>query len=78
MSDGKQSPYCPALFDNKSRIRPFWCLVKGIEERHPEATYYNRVKRDGKWLWEAVGNDANTAHLKMPGSPLTDKQVSSR
>jgi hypothetical protein len=32
--DGKQSPYCPALFDHKSRIRPFWCLVKGVEELH--------------------------------------------
>lgn len=32
--DGKQSPYCPALFDHKSRICPFWCLVKGVEELH--------------------------------------------
>jgi hypothetical protein len=30
LPDGKQSPYCPALYDSKSRMRPFWCLVKGV------------------------------------------------
>lgn len=30
--EGKQSPYCPALFDHKSRIRPFWCLVSFRED----------------------------------------------
>jgi len=30
--NGKQSPYCPALYDKKSRIRPGWCLVRGVEE----------------------------------------------
>jgi hypothetical protein len=40
--DGKQSPYCRALFDQKSRIRPFWCLAKGIEEFHPDGYYYHR------------------------------------
>lgn len=69
MPDGKQSPYCPALFDNKSRIRPFWCLVKGTPEHHPEATYHKRVKREGKWGWESVGNDANTAYSKMLAGP---------
>jgi hypothetical protein len=58
--DGKQSPYCPALFDSKSRIRSFWCLVKGVEE-HPEGTYYRRIKRDGRWAWESLGNHPNDA-----------------
>lgn len=53
--DRKQSPYCPALFDHKSRIRPFWCLVKGAEEFHRDGTYHSRVKRDGKWRWEPSG-----------------------
>jgi hypothetical protein len=35
LPDG-QSPYCPALYDSKSRIRPFWCLVKGTPEHHQE------------------------------------------
>jgi hypothetical protein len=36
--DAKQSPFCPALFDHKFRIRPFWCLVKGVEELRPDGT----------------------------------------
>lgn len=67
--DGKQSPYCPALYDNKSRIRPFWCLVRGTEEHHPEASYYRRWKRDGKWSWESL-TDANTAWCKATAGPI--------
>lgn len=59
--EGKQSPYCPALFDSKRRLRPFWCLVKATPEHHPEASYYSRYKRDGKWMWESLGTDAATA-----------------
>ena len=58
MPDGKQSPYCPALFDHKSRIRPFWCRFKGVEELHRDGTYYRHVKRDGKLKWECLGKDA--------------------
>ena len=32
-----------------------------MPEHHPEATYYKRLKREGKWGWESVGNDASTA-----------------
>lgn len=78
MPDGKQSPYCPGLFDNKSRIRPFWCLVKGTPEHHPEATYHNRVKREGKWVWESVGNDANTAAAKAAAAANTSFPVSTK
>jgi hypothetical protein len=69
-SEGKQSPYCPALFDHKSRIRPFWCLVKGVEELHREETYYRRAKRDGTWKWESLGNDANAAYAKLDVPPV--------
>ncbi len=68
--DGKQSPYCPALFDHKSRIRPSWCLVKGVEELHREGTYYRRAKRNGKWKWESLGNDANAAYAKLDVPPV--------
>jgi integrase/recombinase XerD len=68
--DGKQSPYCLALFDHKSRIRPFWCLVKGIEEFHRDGTYHRRVKRDGKWKWESLGNDATAACTNLNVPPL--------
>ncbi|MGA2646250.1 MAG: phage integrase N-terminal SAM-like domain-containing protein, partial [Candidatus Sulfotelmatobacter sp.] len=34
------------------------------------ATYYKRVKRDGEWGWESVGNDANTALSQSHAMPL--------
>jgi hypothetical protein len=68
--DGKQSPYCPALYDSKSRIRPFWCLVKGVEEQHNDGTYYRRAKRDGKWKWESLGHDANDAAARLNVTPI--------
>lgn len=40
------------------------CLVKGIEEFHPEGYHYHRVKRDGKWAWVALGRDPSTAWNK--------------
>ena|SRR5208282_3182744 len=62
--DGKQSSYCPAVFDGKSRLRPFWCLVKGVPEHHPEATYHQRTKRNGKGAWESLGTDPAAAWNK--------------
>lgn len=62
--EGKQPSYCAAAFDGKSRLRPFWCLVKGTAEHHPEATYYQRTKRDGKEAGESLGTDANAAWNK--------------
>jgi len=74
MPDGKQSPYCPALYDKKSRIRPFWCLVKGVEEQHKDGTYYRRAKRDGKWKWESLGNDANAAAARLDVTPIVPRK----
>ncbi|HXX02047.1 MAG TPA: site-specific integrase [Candidatus Acidoferrales bacterium] len=62
--DGKQSPYCPAVCDSKSRLRDFWCLVNGQPEFHPNGYYYQRVKRDGKEKWESLGTDPHTASCK--------------
>jgi hypothetical protein len=62
--DGKQSPYCPAIYDSKSRIRPFWCLVKGTPEHHPEGYYYQRVKREGTEKWQSLDTDPHTASCK--------------
>lgn len=68
--DGKQSPYCPAVFDHKSRIRAFWCLVKGVEELHRDGTYYRRVKREGKSKWEWLGKDAHAACATLDVPPI--------
>jgi hypothetical protein len=61
---GKQSSYCPAVFDGKSRLSPFWCLVKGVPEHHPQATYHQRTKRNGKGAWESLGTDPAAAWNK--------------
>jgi hypothetical protein len=31
--ENKQSPYRPAAWDAKSRLRPGWCMVGGIGDR---------------------------------------------
>ena len=71
--DGKQSSYCRAIFDGKSRLRPFWCLVRGTEEHHPEATYYQRTKRDGKGAWESLGTNPAAAWNKATVGKSVDK-----
>jgi integrase/recombinase XerD len=55
--EGKQSPCRPVAWDAKKRLRPGWCLVAGVVEQHSECTYHLRYKKDGKWLWESVGDD---------------------
>ena len=75
--EGNQSPPRPTAWDSKSRLRPGWCMVGGVAEHHPEASYHLRYKRDGKDTWEAVGTDPNTAlslrasrAIPMGGEPL--------
>ena len=53
--EGKQSPYRPVCWDAKNRLRPFWCMVCGVEEHHPEGSYHLRYGLNGKQVWEPVG-----------------------
>ena len=53
--EGKQSPYRPVCWDVEKRLRPFWCVVRGIEEHHPEGSYHLRYGINGKQVWEPVG-----------------------
>jgi hypothetical protein len=59
--ENKQSPYRAVAWDAKKRVRPGWCVVNGIAEQHTDVTYHLRYKSEGKWVWEAVGSDANSA-----------------
>jgi hypothetical protein len=59
--EGKQSPPRPVAWDSKSRLRPGWCMVGGVAEHHPDASYRLRYKRDSKQAWGAAGTDPNTA-----------------
>jgi hypothetical protein len=52
--EGKQSPYRPAVWDSKKRLRVGWCFVAGIAQHHPEATYHLRYTINGKSVWESV------------------------
>jgi hypothetical protein len=54
--DGSQ-PYCPAVWDTKKRLKAYSCLVRGIEELHPEGTYHLRYTVNGKRVWEHAGDD---------------------
>ncbi|MGA2644905.1 MAG: tyrosine-type recombinase/integrase [Candidatus Sulfotelmatobacter sp.] len=59
--EGKQSPNRPVAWDSKKRLRPGWCLVKGVPEQHTDVTYHLRYPKNGKWVWEAVGPDSTVA-----------------
>ncbi len=77
--EGKQSPYFPAAWDSKKRVRPHWCVVKGVPEHHPEASYHLRYKKDGKWVWEGVGSDTNVALDRLSGLiPQSQRQPNFR
>jgi hypothetical protein len=38
LSNGTRT-YCPAVFASNRQLKPFFAVVKGNEERHPEGTY---------------------------------------
>jgi integrase/recombinase XerD len=54
--DGSQ-PYCPAVWQNKKMLKPHSCLVAGVEEHHPEGTYYLRYRVNSKQVWEQAGDN---------------------
>jgi integrase/recombinase XerD len=37
------------------RLKPYWAVVNGKKEEHPEAVYYLRYTEGGKRRWEPVG-----------------------
>jgi hypothetical protein len=46
------------------------CAVPTCREHHPEAAYYQRLKINGKWSWQALGTDPATV---LVGDLLTEK-----
>jgi len=58
----RKQQYCPAIWERKNtKLKPGWCLVKGIPEEHPEGTYNLRYAVNGVYKWEAVDGDAESA-----------------
>jgi integrase/recombinase XerD len=62
--------YCPAVQSENGRIKPDWVIVdrrqeNGIEEKHPEGSYYIEWRDGAKRRRLSVGNDAPTAFTRM-------------
>jgi integrase len=52
--------YCKAAFHPNGKIKPSFVVVGGVEEKHPEGSYF--VNRCNQWI--AVGGDALEAQRK--------------
>jgi integrase/recombinase XerD len=60
LSDGAHPFLEPAQAGN-NRLKPFYALVDGKPQHHPEGVYYLRYVRNDKRVWEKVGTDPNAA-----------------
>lgn len=51
---------------NKNRTRRSgYALTEGQPEQHPEGVYYLRYLRDGKGVWQPVGQSADAAIIAL-------------
>jgi len=57
LADGNRK-YTDPLYAANGRVKPFYALVNGNAEHHPEGVYYLRYLEQGKRVWEHVGADA--------------------
>src|SRR5438445_13246941 len=53
--------YAGPVFAANGRLRPFYALVEGKAEFHPGGVYNLRYRREGRRVWEPVGNDPTFA-----------------
>lgn len=60
LKDGRH-PFVEPVYSANNKIKPQYALVDGKPEHHPEGSYYLRYLRNGKRVWEPVGDDASTA-----------------
>src|ERR1700677_3145267 len=59
--------HATALFDSRGRVRRDHVRVNGIDETHPEGSYYIEWWNDGQRHFEAAGADAQDAADKARG-----------
>ena len=60
--------YLNPVFSANGKLKPFYALVQGKPEHHPEGVYNLRYKKAGKLVWRITGTDpqqAVTAQLKL-------------
>ena len=60
LSDGTY-PFLDPIESANGKLKPFYAIVDGKPEHHPEGNYFLRYAKNGKRVWERVGNDAQLA-----------------
>jgi integrase/recombinase XerD len=60
LSDGTY-PFLDPIESANGKLKPFYAIVDGKPEHHPEGTYFLRYAKNGKRVWERVGNDSQLA-----------------
>ena len=60
LADGSR-PYCEPVYSANKKLKPLYAMVAGKPVHRPEAVYHLRYLRDGKRIWESVGNDPQEA-----------------
>ena len=61
MPAGGRHPSIEPVTAGNNKLKPLYALVNGVQERHPEGSYYLRYMRNGKRVWELVGVDPAAA-----------------
>jgi integrase/recombinase XerD len=83
LENGKQ-PYYKSVWESKSRLKPFTCLVAGVPQFFLRGTYHLRYSFNGRQMWESVGNDPRTAvdarksrlwQLANPNAKINDNLI---
>src|ERR1035438_4596410 len=49
--------YRKPVWESRTMLRPYWCIVNDQPEHHPEGTYQLRYRKAGKQVWETVQGD---------------------
>jgi integrase/recombinase XerD len=60
LPDGSR-PFLDPVLSGNGKLKPLYALIQGNAEHHPEGTYFLRYGKNGKRVWERVGNDAQLA-----------------
>lgn len=64
LKDGHH-PFLEPAYSADAKIKPFYAVVNGEPEHHPESVYYVRYVRRGKRVWEPVGTDTASAAIAL-------------
>jgi hypothetical protein len=63
LEDGTRN-YCNPTISANGKLKPFYAMVGGTSQHHPEGVYSLRYRRAGKLVWDSVGTDPQSAVVK--------------